>query len=47
MNDLIEYAQRKLEEADRNGADHDIHYWAAYLDGVRAAARAIEKGRVV
>ena len=39
MKELLEYAQRKLEEADRNGSDHDILYWAAYLDGVKAAER--------
>lgn len=39
MKDMIAYAQGKLREAERNGTDMDMRYWAAYLDGVRATMR--------
>lgn len=42
MNNLIEYAQRRLEEACRDNEDAaTIRYWVGYLD----ALRAVEKGR--
>lgn len=42
MNNLIEYAQRRLDEACRNDEDAaTIQYWVGYLD----ALRAVEKGK--
>lgn len=42
MNNLIEYAQRRLEEAWRQGeGTATIQYWVGYLD----ALRAVEKGK--
>lgn len=41
MRDLMEYAQRKLEEAEKNDSGHDMRYWSAYLDGVKAAQRRV------
>lgn len=35
MKDMVTYASDKLREAERNGSDMDMRYWAAYLDGVR------------
>ena len=40
---IIDYALRRLEESARNGLDYDTRYWAAYLDGARAAQRACEQ----
>lgn len=33
---VIERALQRLDEADKNGQEHDMIYWAAYLDGARA-----------
>lgn len=42
LNNLIEYAQRRLDEACRNDEDvATIRYWVGYLD----ALRAVEKGK--
>ena len=41
MKDLMEYAQRKLAEAEKTGSSADMRYWAAYLDGVKAAERRV------
>ena len=42
MNNLIEYAQRRLDEACRQDEDAlTIRYWVGYLD----ALRAVEKGK--
>ena len=41
MKDMIAYAQGKLREAECNGTDMDMRYWAAYLDGVRATVMAM------
>lgn len=41
MNNLIECAQRRLDEACRNGEDADtIRYWVGYLDALRAVERS-------
>lgn len=41
MNNLIEYAQLRLDEACRNGEDADtIRYWVGYLDALRAVERS-------
>lgn len=35
MNNRIEYAQRRLAEAERNGEDAaTLRYWAGYLDAL-------------
>lgn len=39
FEDLIEYVHRKMEEAEKNDSGADMRYWAAYLDGVKAAER--------
>lgn len=41
MKDMIAYAKDKFREADRNGTDMDMRYWAAYLDGVRATVMSM------
>lgn len=42
MNNLIEYAQRRLDEACRSGEDAaTIRYWVGYLD----ALKAVERGK--
>lgn len=44
MNDLIEYAKRKLNEACAGGEDAcTIRYWAGYTDGAREAQRRCNK----
>lgn len=43
MNELIEYAERRLDEAIRNDEDNDtITYWRGYLDGLRAVRRTMQ-----
>lgn len=32
---VIEFAEKRLYECDRDGDDIDLRYWAAYLDGAR------------
>lgn len=40
LNNLIEYAQRRLDEACRNGEDAlTIRYWVGYLDALKAVGR--------
>ena len=42
MNNLIEYAKRRLDEACKNGEDAaTIRYWVGYLD----ALKAVERGK--
>lgn len=41
LHDLMEYAHRKLEEAEKNDSGNDMRYWSAYLDGVKAAERRV------
>lgn len=44
MKKLIEYAQRRLDEACRNGEDAlTIRYWVGYLDALRAVEKEEEK----
>lgn len=44
MKKLIEYAQRRLDEACRNGEDAlTIRYWVGYLDALRAVEK--EEGK--
>ena len=44
MNDLIEYAKRKLNEACSGVEDVcTIRYWAGYIDGAREAQRRCNK----
>lgn len=41
MNNLIEYAQRRLDEAYKNNEDAaTIRYWVGYLDALRAVERS-------
>lgn len=41
MNNLIEYAQRRLDEACRNEEDAlTIRYWVGYLDALKAVERS-------
>lgn len=41
MNNLIEYAQRRLDEACRQDEDAaTIRYWVGYLDALRAVERS-------
>ena len=41
MNNLIEYAKRRLDEACRNGEDAlTIRYWVGYLDALKAVERS-------
>ena len=39
----LAYADKKLDEAIRNGTDADIHYWRGYRDAV---SRCIVSGIV-
>lgn len=42
MKKLIEYAERRLDEACRNGEDAaTIRYWVGYLN----ALKAVERGK--
>lgn len=34
-----EFAEKRLAECINAGDEHDMMYWAAYLDGVRAVER--------
>lgn len=48
---VIEKAEQRLAEEERQhelGADndHDLAYWAAYLDGARAQLREIKSERI-
>lgn len=41
MNNLIEYAQRRLDEACRDNEDATtIRYWVGYLDALKAVERS-------
>lgn len=42
MNEILEYALKRLEDACRNGEACDVQFWSGYADGVRACMR-IEK----
>lgn len=40
MSELMEYAQKRLQEACNGGEDTaTIRYWVGYIDGLRAAER--------
>lgn len=44
LNELICYAENKLEEAADQGEDiATIRYWVGYLDGLRAVKRDLNK----
>ena len=43
MEELIKYAERRLNESVEANADSDILYWRAYLDGALAVKKEIEK----
>lgn len=44
LNKLIEYAQRRLDEACRNGEDAaTIRYWVGYLDALKAAKDSVKE----
>lgn len=30
----LDYSEKKLEEAIKNGTDADVHYWRGYRDAV-------------
>lgn len=42
MQELIEYAQRRLDDACKNGTYEDCRYWAGYLDGLKSALSKFE-----
>lgn len=42
MNEILEYALKRLEDACRNGEACDVQFWSGYCDGVRACMRAAE-----
>lgn len=35
MQELLEYAERRLEEEAKNGTASDINYWRGYRDAVK------------
>lgn len=35
MQELLEYAERRLEEEIKNGTESDIDYWLQYRDAVK------------
>ena len=35
----LAYAEKKLDEAIKNGTDADIHYWRGYRDAVTVVMR--------
>ena len=39
MQNLIDYATRRLEDACENGEVVEIRYWVGYLDALRAVER--------
>lgn len=41
FEDLLEYAQRKLDEAEKNDSGSAMRYWSAYKDGIKAAERSV------
>ena len=42
MEDRLEYAKARLEEACRGNNLNDILYWRGYVDGVAAMVRDAE-----
>lgn len=45
LNNLIEYAQRRLDEACRQDEDAEtIQYWVGYLDALKAVERMKQDG---
>lgn len=45
LNELICYAENKLEEAADQGGDiATIRYWVGYLDGIKAVGRMLKGG---
>lgn len=45
MEELIEYAQRRLDDACKNGTYEDCRYWAGYLDCAKAAKRKVDESK--
>lgn len=45
MKELIEYAQRRLDDACKNGTYEDCRYWAGYLDGAKTAKRKADENK--
>lgn len=42
LQERVEYANRRMVEECRNGADDAARYWVVYKDGVNAAIRDVE-----
>ena len=41
---VIQFAERRLAEEEKNSAGaSDVRYWAAYLDGARAALKEVSE----
>ena len=43
MDDLIQYAERRMNESVEAGKEFDILYWRAYLDGAMAMKKEFER----
>ena len=43
MEEIIQYAEKRLNESVEADKDSDILYWRAYLDGALAVKKEIEK----
>lgn len=43
MDELIQYAIRRLNESCEADKDMDIQYWRAYLDGATAMKKEYER----
>ena len=43
MDNLIQYAERRMIESVEADKDMDILYWRAYLDGAKAMKKEYEK----
>ena len=39
FEELIAAAQRRLDDADKNGTAYDCQYWGGYIDGLKAAQK--------
>ena len=44
IEERIKYAERRRDEAIRNGAEDYALYQSAYLDGVKAVQRDLKNG---
>lgn len=40
---VIEFAEKRMMECEKDGEDYNTRYWAAYLDGARAQKKEDEK----